>query len=52
MTGKFLQTVFLNDFPDFKSTGVEIQEVSIGKYDTYDIDFAKADELAPMGKIR
>lgn len=36
-------------FPDFKSAGLVRQEVQIGKFNRYDIDFAKADELAPDG---
>ncbi|MEC3333518.1 HNH endonuclease [Bacillus cereus] len=36
-------------FPDFKSAGLVRQEVPIGEFNRYDIDFAKADELAPNG---
>nr|WP_237072069.1 HNH endonuclease [Priestia flexa] len=36
-------------FPDFKSAGMVKQEVPIGKFERYDLDFAKADELAPNG---
>ncbi|PLR78368.1 hypothetical protein CU633_06050 [Bacillus sp. V3-13] len=36
-------------FPDFKSAGMVIQEVKIGKFEKYDTDFALADELAPNG---
>ena len=36
-------------FPDFKSVGLVRQEVPIGEFNRYDIDFAKADELAPNG---
>nr|WP_246861233.1 HNH endonuclease [Bacillus sp. REN3] len=36
-------------FPDFKSAGLVRQEVPIGEFKRYDIDFAKADELAPNG---
>lgn len=36
-------------FPDFKTAGLVKQEVPIGKFTRYDIDFAKADELAPNG---
>ncbi|WP_348981323.1 HNH endonuclease [Bacillus sp. DNRA2] len=36
-------------FPDFKSAGLVRQEVQLGKFDRYDIDFATADELAPNG---
>ncbi len=36
-------------FPDFKSSGLVRQEVSIGEFNRYDIDFTKADELAPNG---
>ncbi|WP_229596591.1 HNH endonuclease [Rossellomorea vietnamensis] len=34
-------------FPDFKSAGLVRQEVSIGDNNRYDLDFARADELAP-----
>ncbi|HDR3892590.1 MULTISPECIES: HNH endonuclease [Bacillus] len=36
-------------FPNFKSAGLVRQEVPIGEFNRYDIDFAKADELAPNG---
>jgi hypothetical protein len=36
-------------FPDFKYAGFVKQEVKIGKFEKYDIDFARADELAPNG---
>ncbi|MBM7702298.1 T7SS effector LXG polymorphic toxin [Metabacillus iocasae] len=36
-------------FPDFKSAGMVKQEVPIGKFERYDLDFAKADELALNG---
>ncbi|WP_419182616.1 HNH endonuclease [Priestia filamentosa] len=36
-------------FPDFKSAGLVRQQVPIGEFKKYDVDFAKADELAPNG---
>ncbi|KIU75726.1 HNH endonuclease [Bacillus cereus] len=36
-------------FPNFKSAGLVRQEVPIGEFNRYDIDFAKADELASNG---
>ncbi|WP_232481204.1 HNH endonuclease [Bacillus cereus] len=36
-------------FPDFKSAGLVRQEVPIGEFNRYDIDFVNADELAPNG---
>lgn len=47
---RFLKSSFLSwRFPDFKSAGLVRQEVPIGEFNRYDIDFAKADELAPNG---
>lgn len=36
-------------YPDFKSAGLVKQEVDIGGFEDYNIDFKKADELAPNG---
>lgn len=33
----------------YQSVGLVRQEVTIGNFTRYDIDFAKADELAPKG---
>ena len=38
-----------DEYPDFKSAGMVIQEVPIGKFESYYKDFQKADELAPKG---
>ncbi|ANB60857.1 HNH endonuclease [Anoxybacteroides amylolyticum] len=38
-------------YPDFKGAGMVKQEVQIGKFESYDKDFAKADKLAPNGPI-
>ncbi|MDY0943333.1 HNH endonuclease [Priestia megaterium] len=43
------QVSYPGGFPDFKSAGLVRQEVPIGEFNRYDIDFAKADELAPNG---
>lgn len=36
-------------YPDFKSAGMIRQEVSIGTFESYSKDFARADELATNG---
>jgi hypothetical protein len=36
-------------FPDFKSADLVRQQAHIGEFTRYDVDFAKADELAPNG---
>ncbi|MEB3749264.1 hypothetical protein EP10_000103 [Geobacillus icigianus] len=42
---------YLGGYPDFKGAGMVKQEVQIGKFESYDKDFAKADKLAPNGPI-
>lgn len=38
-------------YPDFKSAGMVIQEVIIGPFQGYNVDFPKGDEMAPNGPI-
>ena len=40
---------YVDGFPDFKAGGYVRQEVNIGSIGNYRKDFAKADELAPLG---
>ncbi|RSK31951.1 T7SS effector LXG polymorphic toxin [Bhargavaea beijingensis] len=38
-----------NGFPDFKEAGFVKQEINIGRFESYNTDFKRADELAPNG---
>ena len=38
-------------YPDFKSAGMVKQEVNIGTFQGYNVDFPKGDEMAPNGPI-
>lgn len=41
---------YIDGFPDFKEAGLVRQEVEIGEFKNYAIDFKKANMTAPLGK--